>query len=124
MEVESLPLLRFQPALHLCALVGAVVVHDQMHFLVGRQFAFEMIQEFHKLPTAVALLAGTDDFAIQNVERGEQGGRAMPLVVVRLALRQARSQRQERSGAIQSLNLALFVHTPYSARSGGFMYSP
>src|SRR5580692_1863566 len=82
------------------------------------QFAFEMIQEFHKLPTAVALLAGADDFAIQNVERGEQGGRAMPLVVVRLALRQARSQRQERSGAIQSLNLALFVHTQYQRTVG------
>ena len=34
MEVKSLPLFRLQPALHLGALMGAVVVHDEMHFLI------------------------------------------------------------------------------------------
>src|ERR1700730_8223440 len=39
---------------------------------------------------AVARLTSANDFAIQNVERGEQRGGAMSLVVVRLALRQTR----------------------------------
>jgi hypothetical protein len=42
-----------------------------MHFLFVPELFFEMIQEFDKLPTAVARLTSADDFAIQNVERGE-----------------------------------------------------
>jgi len=83
-KVETAPLLRLEPALHLGAFVGAVVVHDEMHLLGGRELLLEMIQKFHKLTTAVARLTSADDFAVQNVERGEQSCRAMPLVVVRL----------------------------------------
>ena len=70
MEAESLPL---QPTLHLGAFVGAVVVHDEMHFLIGRELFFEMIQKPHELPAAVALLTGADDFAVENIERSLQG---------------------------------------------------
>jgi len=93
MKMEAAPLLGLKPALHLGAFVGAVVVHNQMHFLAGRELLFEMIQEFDELPTAVARLAGADDFAVQYVERGEKCGRAMSFVVMRLSFWQARPQR-------------------------------
>jgi hypothetical protein len=44
MKVEYL-LLRLEPVLHLGAFVGAVVVHDEMHFLIDGELIFEMIQE-------------------------------------------------------------------------------
>ena len=53
-----------------------------MHFLIGRKSDFEMIQELHELPAAMALLTSADDFAIQDIERGEQSGSAIAFVVV------------------------------------------
>ena len=38
MEVESVPLFRFEPALHLRTLVRAVVVHDEVYFLIRWEF--------------------------------------------------------------------------------------
>ena len=87
MEVESLALLRLEPTLHFSALVGAVVVHDQVHFLIRRQILLEVIQEPNKLSAAVPILACANDFAVQDVERRKQGSCAMALVVVRLTLR-------------------------------------
>ena len=83
MELESLPLLRFEPALHLRTFMGAVVVHDEVRFLILGELLFEKIQELFELPAAVALLASADDFA--------QSGGAIALVVVRLALQEART---------------------------------
>jgi len=42
MEVESVPPLRLQPALHLGTFVGAVGVHNEMHFLIGRKRFFDL----------------------------------------------------------------------------------
>ena len=72
MKVESLPLLRRQPALHLSALVGAVVIHNQVHLLVGRKILFKMVQETEKFAAATPLLPCADDFAVQDVEGGER----------------------------------------------------
>ena len=98
--------------------MSAVIVHDQVYLLIGGEILFEVIQESDKLPTAMAILAGADDFAIQDVESGEQGGGAMALVVVRLTFRQARSLGKDRRGAIQRLNLALLVHAQYQSAVG------
>ena len=71
MKVESAPLFGLQPALYLGAFVSAVIVHDQMHFLIGWQVRFQMVEEPYKLPAAMAALASADDFTVQNIERGE-----------------------------------------------------
>src|SRR5215471_19790870 len=55
-------------------------------------------------------LAGSDHRPLQNVERGEQCGRSMPLIIVRLSCWQAGPQRKNRLRAVQRLNLAFFVH--------------
>jgi hypothetical protein len=56
--MESLPLFRLQPALDFGALVGAVVIHDQVHLLIGGKIFFQMVQEADKLAAATLVLAG------------------------------------------------------------------
>src|SRR5690242_14779985 len=71
MVVESRALFRFQPTLYLGAFVAAVVVHNQVDFLVGRQILFQVIQEADEFTTAMSVLARTDDFAIEDIKSGE-----------------------------------------------------
>ena len=59
-EMEAAPPFRLEPALHLCALVGAVVIHDQVHFLIVGQLLFQVIQKANELAAAVALLTSAD----------------------------------------------------------------
>jgi hypothetical protein len=66
MEMETLTLLRLEPTLHFGALVGAVVVHDQVHFLIGREILLEMIQEPDELPATMPILAGANDFPVDD----------------------------------------------------------
>src|SRR5579884_849651 len=111
MEVEPFPLPGLQPPLHLGAFVGAVVVQDEMHFPISRKFRLQVIEESDKFPAAMTILAGADDLAVEDIERGEQSCRAVAFVVVRLTLRQTGPQRKDRRGTVQRLYLALLVHT-------------
>ena len=98
--------------------MGAVVVHDEVHFLIRREFGFQMVEEPDELPAAVAILTGANYLAIENVERGEKGRCSMAFVVVCLALWQARPQRENRGSPIQSLNLALLIYTQHQSALG------
>src|SRR6201997_5927372 len=55
-------------------------------------------------------LAGRDPPPLQNVERGEQCGRSVTLVIVRLSRWQAGSQRKNGLRALQGLNLAFLIY--------------
>src|SRR5215472_12019532 len=112
-ELEALTLFRFQPTLHFGALMGAVVVHDQMHLLSLRQLLLQVIQKADKLAAAMPLLAGTDDFSVQDVERGKQRGRTVTLVIMGLALRQPGPQGKNRRGSIQRLDLTFLIHAQH-----------
>ena len=46
MEGEPLPLFRLQLSLYLGTLVSAVIVQDEVHFLVGRELSFQMVEAF------------------------------------------------------------------------------
>src|SRR5579859_5133048 len=54
--------------------------------------------------------AGSDHLPLQNVERGEQWGRSMPLIIVRLSCWPAGPQGKHGLRALQGLNLALLIH--------------
>ena len=82
--MEPFALLRLEPALHLGAFVGALVIHDQMHVLLRRQLLLQLVQEPDKFPAAVTFLTSADDFAIEDVEGGEQRGGSVTLAVVGL----------------------------------------
>ena len=55
-------------------------------------------------------LTGSDHLSLQNVERGEQCGRSVPLIIVRLSCWQAGPQGKKGLRALQGLNLAFLIH--------------
>ena len=57
----------------------------------------------------MALIAVTDDGALQDVERGEQRGGAVALVVEGHGARLAALHRQARLGPVERLNLGFLV---------------
>ena len=71
-----------QPSTDLFLLVGGIVVEDDMDGLVRRQFGLDGIDEPDKLLMAMALHVAPDDGAIEHVQRREQRGCAVALVVV------------------------------------------
>ena len=88
-------------ATHLGMLVGGVVVEDHMDALAGRDIGLDGVEEADELLVAVALHAAPDDLALEHVEGGEQGGRAMPLVVVGHGAKTALFHRQAGLGAVE-----------------------
>ncbi len=72
--------------------------------------AVEAPQELHEFARALAGVAFADDDAVEDAQSGEEGGGAVPVIVMRVAFREARLQRQEGPRAIQGLNVGLGVH--------------
>jgi hypothetical protein len=71
-----------EPVDHLGVLVGGVIVDDSVNRLASRDLALDGVEEADELLMPVALHAAADDITLQDVEGGEQGGRAVALVVV------------------------------------------
>ncbi len=61
---------------------GTTTLFAALNQLAGRDVALDPIQEADELLVAMALHALTDDRPVQDVERGEQRGRPVALVVV------------------------------------------
>ena len=107
MQLEAGMLL--QPGLHLGRLVGRVVVKNQMDvagFLHGPVDAAQKAQE---LPGAVAWHAFPDDQARLDVQRGEECGGAVALVVVGHGGGAPLLEGQTRLGPIERLDLGLLI---------------
>ena len=90
-------------------LMGAVVVaHDVQ--LDGRMGGGDLLEEREEFLVAVPRVAGIGgDLPGGHLQGGEQGGGAVPLVVMGAALGQAGAQRQHRRGPVQGLDLALLI---------------
>ena len=67
MKMEPLPLLGFQPALYRLA----VVVQDQVDFLIGGKFLLQVVEKLDELAAPMARQAGPDHLAVQDIEGGE-----------------------------------------------------
>ena len=67
-----------EPFLDFVFLVCRIVVEDHVDRLVRRNFALDAIEEADELLMAMALHVLPDDRAVEHVESGEQGGRAVP----------------------------------------------
>ena len=99
--------------------VGVIVVDDQMK-LVGRgQLSMEPLQKPKKLLRPMARHTLGDDRSVEDVQRGEERGRPVPLVVVRQRSRPALLHRQARLRPVERLNLALLVDAEHQAVFGG-----
>ena len=90
MEVKAAALLGLEPTLHGGALVGAVVVENEVDVEFRGHLLFQLMEEFDELLAPMARQATTDDLAIEDIEGGKQGGGSVPLVIMRLAFRQSR----------------------------------
>jgi hypothetical protein len=71
-----------KPGLHLWMFVGRVVVDDGFDQFPGGNRALDIVEEADELFVPVPLHAAPDHRAVQEVESGEQGRRAVALVIV------------------------------------------
>ena len=108
-EVECPSRIAFEPSADIGMLVGGVVVDDGVDRLPRRNLSFDDIEEADELLMAMALHVAADHRAVEDVHRGEQRRRSVPLVVVCHRSGAALLQRQSGLGAVQRLNLALLV---------------
>src|SRR3546814_7772574 len=95
-----------QPVADGLGLVRGVVVHDEMDVEVFGDRRFDLVQEATELLRAVAAIAFADDAYGGDVERCEQGGDAVALVIMAAPLRLSWSPRQHRLAAVERLGLA------------------
>jgi transposase len=100
-------------------LVGGVVVDDGVNRLTGRHRGLDLVEEADKLLMPVALHVAADHRAVQHVQRGEQGGGAVADVVVGHRPGSALLHRQAWLGAVERLDLALFVDRQHDGMGGG-----
>ena len=99
-----------QPGAHLGLLVGRIIVENDVDGLVGRQFGFDGVEEPDELLMPVTLHVAADHRSIEDIERGEQGGGAISLVVVGHGRPAATLEWQPWLRAIKRLDMALFVN--------------
>src|SRR5215472_4983199 len=107
--VQMIARMSGEPGLDLGMLMGAVVVRDQMNLQPRRNAGVEMFEKAQKLLVAVARLALGDNRTMQHVERREQSGGAVAVIIVGYAFDVAQAHRQHRLGTFQRLDLALLV---------------
>src|SRR5271168_4021076 len=108
-EVECPSRIAFEPSADIGMLMGGVVVDDGVDRLARRNLSFDDIEEADELLMAMALHVAADHRAVEDVHRGEQRRRSVPLIVVCHRSGAALFQRQSGLRAVQRLNLALFV---------------
>src|SRR5271156_2128305 len=98
-----------QPLAHLRVLVGCVVVDDGVDLLSRRHLRLDGVEEADELLVPVALHIAADDGAVEDVEGREQRGGTVAFVVVGHGPGAALLHWQAGLGAVERLDLALFI---------------
>ena len=93
----------------LSVLVGGVVVEDDMDDLARRNLALDAVEKADELLMAVAGHVLSDHRAIEHVQRGEERGGPVALVIMGHRRAPSLFQRPAGLGAVKRLNLRLFV---------------
>jgi len=104
--------------------VGGIVVQNGVDQLAGWHFGFDGVEGPDQLLVAIPLHAATDDAALQHVQRREQRGRAVPLVVMRHGAAAPAFQRQAGLRAIECLDLAFLVERQHHGVGGRIEVEP
>ena len=73
-EVEGKAGMAIEPLADLGMFVGGIIVEDDMHRLVAGDAGVDGVQEADELLVPVLLHIAPDHGAIEDIERGEQGG--------------------------------------------------
>ena len=108
-EVEGEALVPIEPLAHLRMLMRTIVVEDHVDPLPRRNLPLDHIEEADELLMTMTLHVAADHGAVEHVERGEQRGGAIALVVLGHGAGAALLQRQTRLCAIERLDLALLI---------------
>src|ERR1700722_15226487 len=108
-EVEGPAGMPSQPLAHLRVLVGCVVVDDGVDLLSRRHLRLDGVEEADELLVPVALHIAADDGAVEDVEGREQRGGTVAFVVVGHGPGAALLHWQAGLGAVERLDLALFI---------------
>src|SRR5262249_20935000 len=108
----------------LVMLVGGVVVDDEVDVELGWHVGLDVTQEGEELLMTMAGVALSDDRAIEHVEGGEQGGRAMAPVVVGDAVDIADAHGKHGLGAFEGLDLALLIDAKHHGLVGRIKIKP
>jgi len=117
-EVEGPARMPGQPFDDLWVLVGCVIVEDGMNAFVARNLAFDSVQEPNEFLMTMALHAAPDHLPLQDIEGGEQGGRAVALIIVGHGSGAPLLHRQSWLCAVEGLYLRLLVNTKHYGVGG------
>jgi hypothetical protein len=90
--------------------MGGVIVNDQMEIEISWGLIIDQLEKTQKFSMPMARHTSPDNRAIQHVQRRKQGRGAISLVVVGHGAGTPLLHRQPWLGAIEGLDLALFVN--------------
>lgn len=98
--------------------MGGIIVDDEMQVEMGQRAFIDGLEEAEEFAMPVARHAFADDGAVEHVESREQGRGALALIVMRHRPAAAFLHRQSRLGAVQGLDLALFIDRQHQGLVG------
>ena len=108
-EMEDPARMAGEPGFDLGMLVGGVIVEDGVDHFAGRHGALDGIEKADEFLVSMALHAAAVHDAVEGIEGGEQGGGAVPFVIVRHGSALAGFHRESRLGAVERLDLRFLV---------------
>jgi len=117
-EVECPARMLHQPFADFGMFVSGIVIDDGMDRLAFGDLSVDEVEEADELLVSMALHVAADDSAVEDVEGGEQGRGAVALVIMCHRAGAAGLERQARLGAVECLDLALFVDREDHRMSG------
>lgn len=81
-EMEGPSWMALKPNDDLGMFAGVVIVEDRMDHLAGAHVALDDVEELDGFLMAMALPTASDHRAVEGIEGGKQGGRAVAFVVM------------------------------------------
>ena len=108
-EVKDPARVAGEPGFDLGMLVGGVIVENGVNQFAGRYGALDGVEEADEFLVGMALHAAAMHDTVERVEGSEQGGGAVPLLVVRHRPAFTRLDRQTGLGAVERLDLRFLV---------------
>ena len=113
-----------EPLTHFRMLVGGVVVEDHVQDFFDRHLRLNGVQEADELLMTMALHTSANDLAFEDIESSEQRRCAVALVVVGHRPGTAFLHRQAGLGAVERLDLRLFVEREDDGMGGRIDIKP
>ena len=108
-EVEHEAGMTIEPGPRLGMLMRAVIVEDDVDDPAYRDLGLDGVQKADEFLVPVTLHAAPDNLAFEDIERGEQGGGAVSLVIMRHRAGSPFLDRQAWLGAVERLDLRFLV---------------